>query len=71
MRIAVNGCGRIGKSFIRAFLADPKARKVLELSVINVGKADKETTALSLKYDTLLGTYPGTVEYQDDTLVID
>ena len=71
MRIAVNGCGRIGKSFIRAFLADPEARKKIDLAVINVGRADKETTALSLKYDTLLGTYGGTVEYKDDVLTID
>ncbi len=71
MRIAVNGCGRIGKSFIRAFLADEEARKKIELMVINVGKADKETTALSLKYDTLLGTYPGTIEYREDILIID
>ena len=71
MRIAVNGCGRIGKSFIRALLADKEAQKVITLAVINVGKADKETTALSLKYDTLLGTYPGTLEYKEDTLIID
>ncbi len=71
MRIAVNGCGRIGKTFVRALLADSDARKKLELVVINVGKADKETAALSLKYDTLLGTYPGTIIYKDDTLIID
>lgn len=69
MRIAVNGFGRIGKSFVRALLAD--SRSGIDLAVINVGKADKETTALALKYDTLLGTYPGTVEYKDNILTVD
>ncbi len=69
MRIAVNGFGRIGKTFVRAFLADSQVGH--ELVAINVGKADKELAALAFKYDTLLGTYPGTVEYKDNTLIID
>jgi glyceraldehyde 3-phosphate dehydrogenase len=71
MRIAVNGCGRIGKSFIRALLADKKAQERLTLVVINVGMADKETIALSLKYDTLLGISNHSFEYHDGTLTID
>ncbi len=71
MRIAVNGCGRIGKTFIRALLQDKKAREHIELAAINVGCADKETIALALKYDTLMGRYPGTLEYKDGILTID
>ena len=71
MRIAVNGCGRIGKNFIRAFLADPKAQEQITLAVINIGKADKEAIPLFLKYDTLMGTSSHTFEYRDDFLLID
>ncbi len=71
MRIAVNGCGRIGKTFIRALLQDKKAREHIELAVINVGCADKETIAYALQYDTSLGTYLGTLEYKDGILIVD
>lgn len=70
MRIAVNGSGRIGKTFIRALLQDPQAQQKITLAAINVGPADKETIALALKYDTLLGTFPGTLEYTEDTLIV-
>lgn len=69
MRIGVNGFGRIGKNFVRTLLADSKAG--IELVAINVGKADKELTALALQYDSLLGRYPGTVEYKDGMLIVD
>lgn len=68
MRIAVNGFGRIGKTFVRALLEDPAGH---ELVAINVGNADKELTALALRYDTLLGQYSGTVEYKDGALIVD
>ncbi len=71
MRIAVNGCGRIGKTFIRSLLQDVQARKKIELAAINVGRADKETIAFALHYDTLMGRYPGTLEYKEGFLVID
>ena len=71
MNIAVNGAGRIGKSFIRAIMSDPEALRDLKIMVINVGKADKEALAFSLKYDTLLGTYPGTIVYADGMISID
>lgn len=69
MRIAVNGFGRIGKSFVRALLAD--AHSGIELVAINMGKADKESAAFALTYDTFLGTYQGDVEYKDQVLVVD
>ena len=71
MRIAINGFGRIGKSFLRAVLADPRAVKALEIAAINVGKGDPQAAALALKYDTLMGTYPGSVEYKDGALQMD
>jgi len=71
MRIAVNGAGRIGKNFIRAYLEDLEAQKKIELAVINVGKADPATIAYSLTYDTLLGTYRGKLTYANGFLNVD
>jgi glyceraldehyde 3-phosphate dehydrogenase len=71
MRIAVNGCGRIGKTFIRALLQDKKAQEKITLVAINVGPGDREAIAYSLKYDTFLGTFPGSLEYNEGILTID
>lgn len=71
MRIAINGFGRIGKSFLRAVLADAQAAKKIEIAAINVGKGDPQAAALALKYDTLMGTFPGSVKYKDGALQID
>ncbi len=70
MRIAINGFGRIGKTFLRGLLSDKGARGI-DVSVINVGKGDLQATALAFKYDTLMGTYPGPVAYKDGKLHID
>lgn len=71
MRIAINGFGRIGKTFLRTLLADKQALKAIDVAVINVGKGDPQAAALALKYDTLMGTYPGHVEYKDGKLHVD
>ncbi len=71
MRIAINGFGRIGKSFLRALLVDKKALSSLQVACINVGKGDPQAAALALKYDTLMGTYPGPVSYKDGMLHVD
>jgi glyceraldehyde 3-phosphate dehydrogenase len=69
--IALNGFGRIGKSFLRAVLQDPKAKERLLIKVINVGKGDPQAAALAFKYDTLMGTFPGKVWYENGQLHID
>lgn len=71
MRIAINGFGRIGKTFLRTLLADKRALKAIDVAVINVGKGDPQAAALALKYDTLMGTYPGPVEYKEGKLHVD
>lgn len=69
--IAINGFGRIGKTFLRTLLADPACFDLLKVAVINVGKADPQAAAYALKYDTLMGTLPFNVEYRDKKLYID
>ncbi len=71
IRVALNGCGRIGKNFIRTVLADPEARTKIGIVAINVGPESPEALAYSLTYDSLLGTYAGIIVYANGQLIID
>ena len=70
MRIAINGFGRIGRNFFRALSEDKFASGAIELVAINVGPAKIENVAHAVKYDTLMGIYPGDVHMDNDSLVI-
>lgn len=71
MRIAINGFGRIGKNFLRTIVQDKQALKKIEVAAINIGPADKKLVAHQLKYDTLMGTYAGSVALEGDYLIVD
>lgn len=71
INIAINGFGRIGKSFLRAVLSDEQAKEKIYISVINIGPAEIATTAHLFKYDSLMGTYPGRVVMQGQDMLID
>ena len=70
LRVAINGFGRIGRNFLRALLADPKAMKQIEVVVINVGAARPDTIAHMFKYDTLMGIYPVAVTVKNNQLIV-
>lgn len=71
MKIAINGFGRIGRTFLRTLLQDPNAQKKCQVVAINIGPAKIEAVAHMFKYDTIMGTYPGAVSVSGDTLKID
>lgn len=71
MKIAINGFGRIGRTFLRTILQDPNAQKKCQVVAINIGPAKIETVAHMFKYDTIMGTYPGSVTISGDILTID
>lgn len=71
MNIAINGFGRIGKTFLRTILRDKKVAQKLHVAVINVGNGDPRAAALAFKYDSVMGTFPGSVEYKEGKLIID
>ena len=71
LRIAINGFGRIGKTFLRTLFADKKALASIEIVAINVGPASKDSLAHFFKYDTLMGTYQGQVRIENNQLIID
>jgi len=71
MKVAINGFGRIGKSFLRTIMQDPMAAQKLDVVTINIGPATMANAALFFKYDTIMGQYPGTVEQDGNILIID
>jgi glyceraldehyde 3-phosphate dehydrogenase len=66
-RVAINGFGRIGRLVLRA--AFESGRKDIEFVAIN-DLADADTNAHLLKYDSVHGRFPGTVEVKAGDLVI-
>ena len=66
-RVAINGFGRIGRLVLRA--AFEAGRKDIEFVAIN-DLADVKTNAHLLKYDSVHGRFPGTVEVDGDTLIV-
>ncbi len=58
IRIGINGFGRIARVVFRVAMADPE----IEISGINVRNADLDYMVYMIKYDTIFGRFPGTVE---------
>ncbi|HXF03006.1 MAG TPA: type I glyceraldehyde-3-phosphate dehydrogenase [Arthrobacter sp.] len=65
-RVGINGFGRIGRSYFRAALAK---KPDLEIVAIN-DLTDAHTLAHLLKYDSVLGVLPETVEVDADNLIV-
>ncbi|MCK4651056.1 type I glyceraldehyde-3-phosphate dehydrogenase [Candidatus Babeliales bacterium] len=61
-KIAINGFGRIGKTFLRTLLQDKKNE--LEVVAINLGPGNPELAAHLFKYDSIMGKYQGSIEYK-------
>jgi len=66
-RVAINGFGRIGRLVLRA--ACEAGRDDIEFAAIN-DLADVATNAHLLKYDSVHGRFPGTVEVDGNTLIV-
>jgi len=67
-KIAINGFGRIGRCIVRALCE--RGVKDLELVAIN-DLTDAKTLAHLLRYDSILGPYPGSIDVRDDGLLVD
>jgi glyceraldehyde 3-phosphate dehydrogenase len=67
LKAGINGFGRIGRNVFRA--AHAAGADVEWVGVNDI--TDTKTLAHLLKYDSILGRFPGTVEHTGDTLVVD
>jgi len=70
--VGINGFGRIGRNVFRAAMArEDAAANEIEWVAVN-DLTDAATLAHLLKYDSILGPYPGTVELKgDDAIEVD
>jgi glyceraldehyde 3-phosphate dehydrogenase len=67
VQAGINGFGRIGRNLYRAAHAAGA-----DIDWVGVNDLfDTKTLAHLLKYDSILGPFPGTVEHTDDALVVD
>jgi glyceraldehyde 3-phosphate dehydrogenase len=70
VRVGINGFGRIGRNVFRAAMARQDANEIEWVAVNDL--TDCRTLAHLLKYDSILGPYPGEVEMHDEhTIVVD
>ena len=67
IKVAINGFGRIGRNVLRA----ARTRGVKEFDFVAVNDlTDTKTLAHLLKYDSVHGRFPGTVEAKGDAIVV-
>ncbi len=70
VRVGINGFGRIGRNVFRAAMARGDAQEIEWVAVNDL--TDCDTLAHLLKYDSILGPYPGEVAAKDEhTIVVD
>ncbi|HEY0391340.1 MAG TPA: type I glyceraldehyde-3-phosphate dehydrogenase [Solirubrobacterales bacterium] len=67
VKVGINGFGRIGRNVFRAAQA---ARADLEFVAVN-DLTDPATLAHLLKYDSILGRFPGEVKLEGETISVD
>ena len=67
VRVGINGFGRIGRNFFRAVLASGADIEVVATNDL----MDNKTLAHLLKYDSILGRFPGEVTYDETSIIVD
>ncbi|MDR1767340.1 MAG: type I glyceraldehyde-3-phosphate dehydrogenase [Propionibacteriaceae bacterium] len=66
VKVGINGFGRIGRNYFRALVAQGA-----DLDVVAVNDlTDNKTLAHLLKYDSIVGRFPGSVDYNDEALIV-
>src|SRR3546814_8013098 len=68
IRLAINGYGRIGRCFLRALHESPLRHKY-QIVAINE-PSDLDSMAYLSRFDSTHGVFPGTVERDGESLII-
>ncbi len=66
VRVGINGFGRIGRNFFRALQASGADVEVVAVNDLT----DNKTLAHLLKYDSILGRFPGEVSYDEQNIIV-
>ena len=67
IRVGINGFGRIGRNFYRALVASGADIEVVAVNDLT----DNKTLAHLLKYDTVLGRFPKSVDFDENNIIVD
>ena len=67
IKVGINGVGRIGRTIIRQMFTSPSEQ--IEITAIN-NPGDPKTYTHLLKYDSVHGAFPGTIQLADQMLYI-
>ena len=67
VRVGINGFGRIGRQSLKAIIERAPGVEVVAVNDL----VDTSLNALLFKHDSTYGTYAGTVDHTDDSLIID
>lgn len=70
IRVAINGFGRIGRTYLRTIFSSKSALEKIDVVAINIGPANKEYAAHMFNYDTLMGTFIPKATVEHDHLII-
>ena len=68
IKVAINGYGRIGRNILRAHYEGGKKHDIQIVALNDLGNA--ETNAHLTRYDTAHGKFPGKVEVDGDSMVV-
>jgi glyceraldehyde 3-phosphate dehydrogenase len=66
VKVGINGFGRIGRITLRALAARPDEFEVMAINDLG----DPKALAMLLKYDSVQGGFPGTVEIDGDVMTV-
>ncbi len=67
VKVAINGFGRIGRTVMRILATMPDEVEVVGINDLS----DPKANAHLFKYDSVMGKYSGTVEFDGENMVID
>ena len=68
IKVAINGYGRIGRNVLRAHYEDGKKHDLAIVAINDLGSPD--TNAHLTRYDTAHGKFPGRVDVEGDSMVV-
>ena len=67
VRVGINGFGRIGRNFFRAVQASGADVEIVAVNDLT----DNKSLAHLLKYDSILGRFPGEVTFDEESITVD
>ncbi len=69
-KIAINGFGRIGRTFLRTLLEDPATQDTIKVVAINIGPGQIDQATQLFKYDSIMGRFKGKIQATNEHLQI-